>query len=55
MSKSRAKRYYMDEDYEYNSENKNRQRFEDRRKTKRMKQAIKTRNLEYFEEEKDDA
>jgi len=49
MSKSRSKRYYVEnEEYEEDYKSK-KKRFEDRRKTKKLKAALKSRNLEYFE------
>jgi hypothetical protein len=50
MSKSRNKRYYSDDEDDHDR-NKNRQRFEDRRKTKKLKQALKTQNLDYFQQD----
>lgn len=50
MSKSRSKRYYA-EDEEYDDRNRNKKRFEDRRKNKRIKAALHTKNLEYFNQD----
>ena len=53
MSKSRTKRYYMDDDVDYENTQSNRKRFEDRRHTKKMKQAVKTQHLEYIKDDDD--
>lgn len=53
MSKSRAKKYYVEDDYDQEDSKSKRKRFEDRRNTKRMKQAIKAQNLEYIENDGD--
>ncbi len=50
MSKSRSKKYYV-EDEDYDDRNRNKRRYEDRRKNKKMKAALLTKNLQYFEQD----
>jgi len=50
MSKSKPKRYFTEEDTD--EQNKYKQ-YADKRKEKKLKAALKTRNLEYFREEED--
>ncbi len=54
MSKSRTKKYFVDDDADQNDRNLKKKRFEDRRAHKKEKAALKTQNLDYFEE-RDDA
>ena len=48
MSKSRNKRYYVEDEEDTKTHKK---RFEDRRQNKKMKAALKTKNLEYFQQD----
>jgi len=51
MSKSRGKKYFMEDDSDYDDSRDNKKRFQDRRKTKKLKAALQSKNLEYFEKD----
>ncbi len=54
MSKSRSKKYFVDDDADLNDRQTKKKRFEDRRNDKKVRAALKKQNLDYFEE-RDDA